>query len=245
MLLKLQLKLVDVYRLAGTLTTVALTLATLISMSNVFSYGVLIKQSTFVPGLWAFVYSASIDVNVVRLFIESSIEWSINRLSSVIDAFIASGLGGCVVAALYVESLQSSLHLQWSDPLLLKVISFIVFVRVIFVFLLMAREGICLGQAVVSTFRSSTRNRTRLHTDTVNPKNERDPIIANQADTSDVIDINTFKDDKLMEILTVNPNISSRELAKHLHCSNATAAKRKREWIAKQSEEVNTQDQVN
>lgn len=245
MLLKLQLRLVDMYRLAGTLTTVALTVATLISMSNVFSYGGLIKQYTFTSGLWAFVYSASIDVNVVRLFIESSIEWSINRLSSVVDAFIATGLGACVVAALYVESLQSSLHLQWSDPGLLNVISFIVSIRVIFVFLLMAREGIGLGQSVVCTLRSSTRNRTRLHTDTVNPKNERDPIIANQAETADVININTFKDDKLTEILSVNPSISSRELAKHLHCSNATAAKRKKEWLGKQTEELNTQEEVN
>lgn len=138
------------YNVIGLYSIPCLTLVTIISMCNVFSGGYF-SRFPFISGLWAFIFAATIDVNIVRLFLESHCEKVKGRVSSARTTFwVALGLSIVTGVALLVEGLQQSIGLLWTDETVKVSISLIIALRVVLVVVLMAREGCKLGAALVS-----------------------------------------------------------------------------------------------
>lgn len=138
------------YNFIGLYSIPLLTLVTVISMTNVFSSGYF-SQYPFISGLWAFIFAATIDVNIVRLFLESHCEKVKGHVSSARTTFwVALGLSIVTGVALLVEGLQQSIGLSWNDGTVKVFISLIIALRVILVVVLMAREGCKLGASLVS-----------------------------------------------------------------------------------------------
>jgi hypothetical protein len=119
-------------------------------MTNVFSSGYF-SQFPLIAGIWAFIFAASIDVNIVRLFLEAYIAKHQGQLKESRIAFwVGLGLACVTGAALLIEGLQQSIGLEWNDPILRFVIGLLIFLRVVLVVVLMAREGGKLGQIILT-----------------------------------------------------------------------------------------------
>ena len=130
----LQRKIVDFYRLLGLLSIPVITIVTTISMANLFTAG----QAANIDGIsgtWAWLYAAAIETNVMRLFTEK--RWS-SRL-------LGLGLGLVAVAALQIESLQQTKILNWNDPTLHAWLPYILLLRNVLVYILVAYEGVRLS----------------------------------------------------------------------------------------------------
>src|SRR5579884_3249233 len=138
----------DAYRFVGLYSIPALTLVTVVSMMNVFTSG-MFSSYGWIPSIWAFIFAATIDVNIVRLFLEAQIEkLRGNKRGSAIAFYVGLGLAIVTGAALLIEGLQQSIGLEWSNLALRWAIGILIFFRVGFVVVLMAREGGKLGQLV-------------------------------------------------------------------------------------------------
>jgi len=131
------------YKVIGLYAIPLLTAVTVISMTNVFSAGTFVHWP-YVSTIWAFIFALAIDVNIVRLFVEAKTDKS--KM-----AFIV-GLGLCIVtgAALFIEGLQQSIGIAWSDEKIQTAVGILVGCRVILVIVLMAREGLKLGEVCMA-----------------------------------------------------------------------------------------------
>lgn len=139
----------NAYTATGLYSVPLLTLVTVISMTNVFTSGYFSRYPG-IGGLWAFIFAATIDVNIVRLFLESHCERVKGNVSASRMAFwVALGLAIVTGAALLVEGLQQSIGVQWTDGTVKGFIGVLIAARVILVVVLMAREGCKLGAALV------------------------------------------------------------------------------------------------
>jgi Helix-turn-helix domain of resolvase len=128
-----------IYKMVGIYSIPLLTIVTILSMSNVFTSGQFARWP-YVQTIWAVIFASAIDVNIVRLFIESYVDKSR-------DAFWIGLCLGCVTgAALLIEGLQQSIGLTWTSWYVQFTIAMLVFARVVCVIILMAREGKKLGQ---------------------------------------------------------------------------------------------------
>lgn len=137
--------LVYIYKLVGLYSIPALTLVTIVSMTNVFTSGQF-AQWWWINAAWALIFSATIDVNIVRLFVESAIEWKQgHKFQSAISFLIGAGLGAVTGAALLLEGKQQSIGLNWESERIKWVILGLIAVRIALVIVLMAREGVRLG----------------------------------------------------------------------------------------------------
>lgn len=133
------------YKLVGLYSTILLTLVTIVSMSNVFSSGMFARYS-WIPTAWAIVFAMTIDVNIVRLFVEGTVSFCQQKKREGFASYVIGfGLGAVTAAALFIEGLQQSIQLSWNDGLVHTIIVILIGVRVLFVIVLMAREGRNLG----------------------------------------------------------------------------------------------------
>jgi len=138
------------YNFVGLYSIPLLTAVTIISMSNVFMQGYF-SQFPVISGAWAFIFAATIDVNIVRLFLESQVEWRQgNKWTGWIAFGVGLGLATVTGVALFIEGLQQSIGLEWNDPTLKLVIAILIGLRVFLVVVLMAREGSKLGQMIAA-----------------------------------------------------------------------------------------------
>lgn len=130
------------YKFIGLYAIPLLTLTAIVSLTNVFTAGEF-AQYPWIKNAWALMFSIAIDVNIVRLFVESKVDKS--RWAFTI------GIGLCIVtgAALLLEGLQQSIGLSWQSVPVQGTISIIVGLRVLLVIILMAREGRKLGDLVL------------------------------------------------------------------------------------------------
>lgn len=132
------------YRFLGLYSIPVLTLVTTVSVANIFVHGTLIARLQW-PGVeivWAVVFAAAIEVNIVRLFFEA-------RLYHDRIAF-RSGVILVIVAcfALLIEGMQQSIGFDWHSPLAQIGIGTVIVLRVCVVGLLLAREGSRLATVV-------------------------------------------------------------------------------------------------
>ncbi len=130
-----------VYKVVGFYSIPLLTVATIISLTNVFTTGSLVTI-TGVQLAWAILFSAAIEVNSVRLFIESAIDDSKTDFGIAIVLTIVAG------AALFVEGLQQTTGFDWSNLWVRIVIGFLLAARVVCVMILLGREGRKLGHSL-------------------------------------------------------------------------------------------------
>lgn len=136
------------YKLVGLYSVPLLTIVTIISMSNVFTAGTF-AHWPYIATIWAVIFSVAIDVNIVRLFLES-------KINEDRGAFCI-GLGLCLVtaAALFIEGIEQSIGLNWDTDIIRSAIFLLVGLRVILVIVLMAREGRRLGEWLLTLPQSS------------------------------------------------------------------------------------------
>ena len=120
----------NVYKFIGLYSIPVLTVATTISMVNVFTGGAL-SQWRWLEFVWAIVFSVAIEVNVSRLLSERT------KLS------VALGLCLAVVAgiALIIEGLQQTIGVSWDNVWLHRAVVFSIILRVVVVVALMAVEA--------------------------------------------------------------------------------------------------------
>ncbi len=138
-----------VYKLIGLYSIVLLTVVTVVSMTNVFTSGEF-AQFPGIRNTWAFIFALAIDVNIVRLFVEGKLE------KSKLAYGIGTGLAIVTGAALFIEGLQQSIGLQWGNEKVQIIITFLVGFRVLFVIVLMAREGTKLGNVLLHSHTDSS-----------------------------------------------------------------------------------------
>jgi len=122
------------YKWFGLYSIPLLTIVTVISISNVFTRGQL-AQASWLQFLWAIIFAAAIEVNIVRLFFEAKFDH--DRTAKVL------GIGLAIVAgaALLIEGLQQSIGFAWDNPYIQWIVGSVIFLRVLVVVVLMAREG--------------------------------------------------------------------------------------------------------
>lgn len=247
------------YKWVGLYSTVLLTIVTIISMSNVFTSGTLAHWS-FVQDTWAIIFAAAIDVNIVRLFLEAHLEKSWGAYT------IGIGLTCVTGAALLIEGLQQSIGLQWDNQIVQVTIGILISFRVLFVVVLMAREGTKLGKLVgvlvKPTTQLSVQPQPTPEAQPNVPQDEQEPV-QNEAspdvqpdvpemDTSPehqaITNIRPMKqkkvngkthtpEQKARTIWTSNPHISARALAVQIGKSPTTANTWLKKFKMEQSEQ--------
>jgi hypothetical protein len=136
-------------------------------MTNIFTAGEF-AQYAWIKNTWAFIFALAIDVNIVRLFLESSIERSKSAF------YIGLGLAAVTGAALLIEGLQQSIGVQWSDQTVQFMIACLIGCRVVLVVVLMAREGYKLGKLIQQSVNSEQQTLERTHEQT-EPANTQQP----------------------------------------------------------------------
>jgi len=129
------------YKWLGLISILVLTVATFISVANVFMRGQL-AQSYNVQMAWAFIFAAAIEVNIFRLFFE----WRHDNDEGA--KWLGIGLVLVAGVALSIEGLQQSIGFNWSDWRIQLVIGIVVILRVVMVTWLLGREGSRLGLMV-------------------------------------------------------------------------------------------------
>lgn len=131
----------------GLLSILVLTVVTSISVANVFTRGQL-AQSSDVQTAWAIIFAVAIEVNIVRLFFEARYDDDKHA------KWLGIGLAIVAGVALLIEGLQQSIGVNWSSFAMQSVIGIVIFLRVVVVVFLLAREGSRLG----ATARANTTN---------------------------------------------------------------------------------------
>lgn len=132
------------YKVIGLYSTVLLTAITVVSMTNVFLSGAFARYP-WIAGTWAFVFAATIDLNIVRMFIEAAIERTQRTRRAWIPMVIGSGLALITGAALFIEGVQQSVGFDWNSETVKRTLIVLILLRVFLVVVLMAREGTKLG----------------------------------------------------------------------------------------------------
>jgi hypothetical protein len=129
------------YKWLGLISILVLTVATFISVANVFMRGQL-AQSYNVQMAWSFIFAAAIEVNIFRLFFE----WRHDNDEGA--KWLGIGLVLVAGVALSIEGLQQSIGFNWSDWRIQVVIGIVIILRVVMVTWLLGREGSRLGLMV-------------------------------------------------------------------------------------------------
>lgn len=154
---------VNAYKFVALWSIPVLTAVTVISMTNVYTGGKF-AQWPWIGNLWAFIFAFSIDVNIVRLFIESRYEYRLgNKSNSVWSMLIGTGLGVVTGAALLFEGYEQSIGLLWGSENIKIALAVLLGARVVLVILLMAREGLKLGDLLftqLNPVQESVQERT-------------------------------------------------------------------------------------
>lgn len=143
----LQQFIINSYRFLGLLSIPALTVVTTISMANLFTAG-RAAQWDNVSIVWAWIYAAAIETNVVRLFTEKR------------KASFALGLGLGVVTciALQFEGMQQTGSMMWNSATVQILLPWIIGLRSILVYVLIAYEG----RRLINTEQVQSAQPTRL-----------------------------------------------------------------------------------
>jgi hypothetical protein len=129
------------YKWLGLYSIPVLTIVTIISISNVFVRGQLATWS-WLEFVWAIVFAAAIEVNIVRLFFEAKLD---NDKGAFVLGIVLAIVAG---AALLIEGLQQSIGFDWNNIYVQWTVGIVVMLRVFVVVLLLAREGSKLASAV-------------------------------------------------------------------------------------------------
>lgn len=223
---------VYLYKLLGLYSIPILTLVTIISISNVFVRGQLATWS-WLEIVWAVIFAAAIEVNIVRLFFE----WKLDndqgaKWLGIILALVAG-------VALLIEGLQQSIGFDWSNIFVQSVIGLVIALRVLVVVLLLAREGsklassmgedvqplyACLVHFAPPSPPESVQDieHTVIH-DTEQPLH----IVPAQKPVSQKRTVTAQQLRKMRTLITTDPRIPVRTLADKVGVSPGTASKYK------------------
>lgn len=123
-----------VYNFLGLISIPILTIIIGFSMANVFLHGQLAGNEIW-QKVWAFVFAFAIEVNVVRLLFERRSKDDWNTLA------LAIGLGAVALVALMIESVQTSVGVDWNSGFMHWGVVVVLGLRVIMVMWLLVREG--------------------------------------------------------------------------------------------------------
>jgi len=132
------------YKWLGLISIPVLTIVTAVSVANVFTRGQL-AQSQLIQMVWAVIFAAAIEVNIVRLFFESKHDHDTAAKSLGIGLIIVAGV------SLIIEGIQQSIGFDWSNIWAQGVVGSVVGLRVIVVMFLLAREGSRLATVLPDT----------------------------------------------------------------------------------------------
>jgi hypothetical protein len=241
----LQRFIIGIYRFLGLLSIPALTVVTTISMANLFTAGHAAQWDN-ISVIWAWVYAAAIETNVIRLFTEKR------------KASFALGLGLGVVTciALQFEGMQQTGSMMWNNPTVQMLLPWIIALRSILVYVLIAYEG----RRLVSSEQNVSAQPTRLTVlknvlidraiervvpsaqieSTEQPKQIEQPQSKQSAKLHVVKVIqDTAPLERVKRVLIEHPDCSDRKLAKLTDLAPATA-KKYRQLSTAQSERVAT-----
>jgi hypothetical protein len=236
------------YKLVGLYSIVLLTVVTIISMTNIFTAGAF-AQYTWTKNTWAFIFSLAIDVNIVRLFIEARIERSKSAYT------IGLGLAAVTGAALLIEGLQQSIGVQWSSQGVQSVIALLIAFRVVFVVVLMAREGYKLGKLIEVAVKPPVQESVLPEQDTTSKPEqvytpsipleieqerteERTPVHPEKTKRTPlkVVHSQDTNEQKIRELLEHDRSRSARSIAKQVKCSPSTANKWRTQILSEQED---------
>ena len=223
------------YKWIGLYSIVLLTGVTVVSMTNIFTSGEF-AQYVWIKNAWAFIFAMAIDVNIVRLFIEARIEHSKSAYT------IGLGLAAVTGAALLIEGLQQSIGIQWGNQSVQIVIGVLIAFRVLFVVVLMAREGYKLGkliqQSVVQSVLPATNTPVLPQNASTGGSTEEisTPNTPNTKQNKQRVSLKIVQspEQKIRAILREDSTISVRKLAEKAGCTPATAAKWKKQIVNEQ-----------
>lgn len=224
------------YKLLGLLSIPLLTIVTIVSISNVFVRGQLATWQGL-AFVWAVIFAAAIEVNIVRLFFEAKMNADKGAFTLGIILAIVAG------AALLIEGLQQSIGFDWSNFVVQWTIGLVVFLRVLVVVLLLAREGSRLAVTMQEIAQNEHMDEHIIYACLVHfPEPAPVQIVQETEHASDTrlhVVPNTKRrssmkppkgarqtpEQRIRTLLDLNPNISIRELAQVAHVSIGTAQK--------------------
>ena len=236
---KLAHRIAGLYKFMGLVSIVLLTIVTTVSLTNVFTGGKL-SGNSLVTVAWSVIFSAAIEVNVVRLFFEARFE---ALQSGKTKGLTIVGLGLAVVAgaSLLIEGLQQSLHhFDFNNDAVQWTIGVIISLRVLFVVVLLAREGGKLADLVHGHLlreqgkaKPGKKEAGKVEMPEAKPELPK----PGKLETGKVTDIG--KVSKLDEMLTRDPSLAkltNRELGNLIGVSHVTAGKWKDKWLERNTE---------
>src|SRR6266702_1451982 len=244
----LQRFIIGIYRFLGLLSIPALTVVTTISMANLFTAGKAAQWDN-ISVVWAWLYAAAIETNVVRLFTEKR------------KASFALGLGLGVVTciALQFEGMQQTGSMMWNNPTVQMLLPWIIALRSILVYVLIAYEGRRLMQddeQVVSAqstrlnvLKNALLDRAIERVTPVAPPAQIEPSEqpkklsqpqSKQSTKLHVVKVtqDTAPLERVKRVLVEHPDCSDRQLAKRTSLAPATAKKYRQ--LTAQNERVAT-----
>jgi hypothetical protein len=219
------------YKFFGLWSIPILTIATTISIANVFMHGQL-ASDTRLQFAWAVLFAAAIEVNIVRLFFEAKLDKDHGAFVLGIVLAIVAG------AALLIEGLQQSIGFDWSNILVQWTVGIVVAARVIVVVWLLAREGSRLASSMIDTAQPLTQIDTPAQ-----PELIQELVQEEVQDTDTKLHIVPAQKKhtvtpaqlrKMRTLLTTDPRIPVRTLADKVGVSPGTAQKYKNS-IAKEA----------
>jgi cation transport ATPase len=235
------------YNFLGLWSIVLLTVCTIISMANVFTSGEFARWP-WVTTAWALIFSATIDVNIVRMFVEGYIERAQGQRVSGNIAYAIGGVLAVVTgAALFLEGVEQSIGLTWDSDIMHETLGVLLALRVICVVILMSREGRRLGHVVHTIAKNAhlASIANAVQSAQAKPKREqkaRPPVNTPPVQAS--VQVNTRavqknehsnvtplprrgvqNEQKAREAIIADPAISLSQLATILKCSSRSTAK--------------------
>lgn len=214
------------YKGLGLYSIPLLTIVTIISISNVFTRGQLASDPRL-QTLWAIIFAAAIEVNIVRLFFE----WKLDKDKGAL--WLGIGLVFVAGVALLIEGLQQSIGFTWDNMYMQIVVGIVVGLRVLVVVLLLAREGSRLASAMVEDVQPLYA--CLVHFDA--PAQVQEPVQEGERDDVQeseqplhIVPVHKKRtpatripERKVRAILNTDPRISARALAQKLNVSPTTA----------------------
>jgi hypothetical protein len=203
------------YKFLGLWSIPILTIATTISIANVFMRGQL-ASDTRLQFAWAVLFAAAIEVNIVRLFFEAKLDKDRGAfVLGIVLAFVAG-------VALIIEGLQQSIGFDWNNVYVQSFIGLVVALRVCVVVWLLAREGSKLASALSDTEQP-------IYACFVQFDTPKEPEVIQKSVPIRVLPQhkNNPTQNKIRAVLKSKPDVSIRTLAEKAGVSPGTAQKYK------------------
>lgn len=244
------------YNFLGLWSIVLLTVCTIISMANVFTSGEFARWA-WVTTAWALIFSATIDVNIVRMFVEGYVERAQGQRVSGNIAYAIGGVLAVVTgAALFLEGVEQSIGLTWDSDIMHETLGVLLALRVICVVILMSREGRRLGHVVHTIAKNAhiASIANAVQSAQVKPKREQKarsvnatPVQASEQVNTRAVKLNdrsnvtplprrgVQNEQKAREAILSDPTISLSQLAMILQCSSRSTAKNFKDRVVQEA----------